>query len=214
MAQRLARFVDVSIEHRLADLEALVLLDTLRRWPDEAAGEGSLIRMDAGAVARRLRVCSAAVQRALRRLERRRLVSKEWFRGRLHVRLTTALWMIAVTDDEPGEIPLRDAQVFAVAAGPSRGRDRVLLLLLLSLAEPGCPVVRVQVQALAKRVDVPRQSLSRMATRLVRRGAISRFWGGYVVHALAPPAGATSDQRTVSTVFEEGDDPGGRHSRA
>ena len=57
--------------------------------------------------------------------------------GRLHVRLTTALWKIATAEDDRGELSFGDVQAFAVAAGPSQGRDGVLLLRPLAMAKPG-----------------------------------------------------------------------------
>ena len=189
--------MDVALEHRLADLETLLLLHLVCRWPLDSFCDSSIVRVRIDQCASLLRVSGEAVHRALRRLEGRRLLGLEKLRGRLHARLAIDLRVALLAPDCPAA-SLEDALRVALRARTSQGRDRVLLLELLSLAVPPDPVVRVGVRDLAARLGIARQSVTRIVSRLVRCGAVRRTADGIEVHALRGHGGAMSRQHAVS----------------
>lgn len=196
---QLAHLIDIVVGRSLADLEALLLLDIVRRWPSESFCDRTIMRVQMDREAALLRVSCEAVHQALGRLARRRLVWPEKLRGKLHVRLSHELLQLVRTEEGSGCSSLENALLAAIAARPSQGRDRVVLLELLTRTAPGTSIVLVSPRDVADRLGMKRQSVTRIVTRLVCCGAVVRVPGGVDLIALRDRAGATSRQDAVSS---------------
>ncbi len=185
------RLIELINEHELGSLEAVVLLEALRCWPEDGIVEGRLVRFPAHSLTG-LSASYDAIMLAARRLQRRGLVSLEIARGSVHYRL----WHDVVccrppSSGEPGVFILDRNLIVALGPYVSRGRDVVLLLNLLALVEDEGMVARTTVEDLAMRLTMMPRSVYRSLRRLREAGGVRRVRGGWDVSPLLLRRSAT-----------------------